>query len=117
MSAAALGALAAGDIENFYVAGTPGGIEAQEKAGQVAFETSETLPKDCPKEALEKLGFVFGEEADDIFVKVKFPDGWKKRATGHSMWTDLLDETGKKRGSIFYKAAFYDRKADMTLDK
>ncbi len=31
------------------------------------------------------------------------------------MWSDLLDEKGRKRGAIFYKAAFYDRRADMHL--
>ena len=29
------------------------------------------------------------------------------------MYTDLVDADGNKRGSYFYKAAFYDRKAEM----
>ncbi len=33
------------------------------------------------------------------------------------MWSDLLDDKGRKRGSIFYKAAFYDRKAHLSLDR
>ena len=37
ISPAAIRALAEGDIENFFVAATPGGIEAQEARGQRAF--------------------------------------------------------------------------------
>lgn len=64
---------------------------------------------------LEEIGFVFGDDEDDIFVNVKFPEGWEKKPTEHSMWNDLLDEKGRKRGAIFYKAAFYDRRAHMYL--
>jgi hypothetical protein len=117
---AALNAAANGDLENFIAASTPGGIEAQEAKGQQDFVANETLPKDMmgdKKEDYEKLGFVFGESADDIFVNVKFPDGWKKKATDHSMHSDLLDEKGRKRASIFYKAAFYDRSAHISLNR
>lgn len=112
---AALSALADGDIENFRIAATPGGIEAQEKAGQAITNAQETLPKECPRAELEKLGFVFGEDYDELFVNVKFPEGWKKQATDHPMWSDLVDPSGKKRAAIFYKAAFYDRRADMHM--
>jgi hypothetical protein len=78
-------------------------------------KVSQELPKECPRDALEALGFVFGEDADDIFVTVKFPDGWDKKATDHSMWSDLLDDKGRRRGNIFYKAAFYDRSAHMRM--
>lgn len=113
---AALGALANGDTENFIAASTPGGIEAQEARGQKELVASQTLPKNCPKEQLEKLGFIFGNVTDDIFIEVEFPKGWSKKATDHSMWSDLLDEKGRKRGGIFYKAAFYDRSAHMDLN-
>lgn len=33
------------------------------------------------------------------------------------MHSDLLDNKGRRRGSIFYKAAFYDRRADFRLSK
>lgn len=117
---AALGALARGDLENFLTAATPGGIEAQEAAGQATFVASATLPKDlgrnCTRELLESWGFKFGQDADDIFVSVTLPPGWKKQASDHAMWSYLLDEKGRKRASIFYKAAFYDRRAGMHLD-
>jgi len=114
---AALQAAASGDLDNFVAASTPGGIEAQEAAGQQSFVANETLPKECPREALEALGFVFGDDADDIFINVQFPEGWTKKPTDHSMWSDLLDDQGRKRGSIFYKAAFYDRSSHMNLDR
>lgn len=94
-----------------------GAIERQEAEGQQDFVASETLPKDCPREQLEQLGFIFGDDADDIFINVKFPVGWTKKATEHSMHNDLLDDKGRVRGGIFYKAAFYDRHADLHLVK
>jgi len=31
------------------------------------------------------------------------------------MWNEILDQNGLKRGDMFYKASFYDRKAHMNL--
>ncbi len=117
---AALLAAAKGDLENFEVASTPGGIEAQELAGQATANAMATLPIDMGKGTradLESLGFVFGEALDDLFVHCKFPPGWRKQSTEHSMHSDLLDDKGRCRGRIFYKAAFYDRRADLRLVK
>lgn len=114
---AALKAAADGNLENFVAASTPGGIEAQEAQGQRDFVANETLPIDCPKDELEKLGFVFGDPVDDIFVSVQIPEGWTKKPSDHSMWSYLLDDKGRQRASIFYKAAFYDRNAHMKLDR
>ena len=119
ISPAALRALVDGDIENAIVASTPGGIERQEAKGQRTFVASKTLPKEClysTREQLEALGIVFHEDADDLFVRVTLPQGWRKVATSHSMHSDLVDEQGRKRASIFYKAAFYDRCAFITLN-
>lgn len=120
MTPAALAALLQGDAKNFVAASTPGGIEAQEKDGQIEQSFLETLPIDGTangrgREKFEALGFVFGEAHDNLFVKATFPRGWRKRPTDHDMWTDIVDEQGHKRGSIFYKAAFYDRKAHCDL--
>ena len=108
---AALGALSAGDMENFIVAATPGGIEAQEAAGQRQLVQSSVLPKECPRAELEAMGIVFGADVDDLFISVTLPVGWTKQPTDHHMWSDLLDEKGRTRAAIFYKAAFYDRRA------
>ena len=114
MTPAALSALGGGDLENFMVAATPGGIEAQEARGQRDLVAAASqLPKDCPRADLEALGFVFGADIEDLFISVKFPKGWSLKATSHSMHSDLLDDKGRKRAGIFYKAAFYDRKAKM----
>jgi hypothetical protein len=115
---AAVSAAASGDMDNFMVAITPGGIERQEAMGQAALVgTLGILPKECPRQQLEKLGFKFGADSDDLFVNVTFPAGWSKKATDHSMWSNLLDDKGRKRGAIFYKAAFYDRSAHMSLER
>jgi hypothetical protein len=117
---AAISALVAGDLENFLAASTPGGIEAQEAAGQRTFVNSATLPREIlngKREDLEAMGIVFGDNADDLFVNVTLPEGWTKQATDHSMWSDLLDDKGRKRAAIFYKAAFYARNAHLSLNR
>lgn len=119
MTPAALMALLGGDTENAMAALTPGGIEAQEKAGQQELVNSTRLPKEIlhsTKEMFESLGFEFGEEVDGLFVECKLPDGWSKKASDHDMWSKIIDERGRERASVFYKAAFYDRKAHMSLD-
>jgi hypothetical protein len=121
MTPAAIAAAAKGDFGNFMVAATPGGIEAQEKRGQLEQAEKQTLPRrmmGCTREDFEKLGFKFGENVDGdggIFVEAVFPTGWKKVPTDHSMWSKLVDVKGRERGSIFYKAAFYDLKAHVDL--
>lgn len=64
------------------------------------------------KTELESIGFLFGEMEDDIFVKVKLPDGWYKESQSN-YWSYLFDDKGRCRASIFYKAAFYDRSAHI----
>jgi len=106
------------NLINLITALTPGGIEAQEKAGQLHELERQTLPLDLSptRSTWESLGFVFHEPVDDLFVSVTFPAGWTKRATDHSMWTYIVDAEGHKRGGIFYKAAYYDRSANASLN-
>ena len=118
MNPATFRALLNGDLKNAITASTPGGIEAQEAAGQKEFVASESLPKEtngCTREQLEGMGIQFGADIDDLFVSVKLPDGWRKIPTGHSMWSDLVDDKVQKGASIFYKAAFYDRSAFISV--
>ncbi len=114
-SRAFLMALLNGDDENAMVAATPGGIEAQEARGQQQFVNTSTLPIEVRNGTYEAHGITVGEPVDDLFVSVTLPDGWKKVPTSHSMWSDLIDEQGRVRASIFYKAAFYDRSAFASL--
>lgn len=122
---AALGAALAGDLENFFVASTPGGIEAQEAAGQQKLVFSSDMPLDLGwrrpggqefgKDAFEKIGFVFGAPIDEVFQQATLPAGWIRKASDHAMWSYIHDEQGRCRVEVFYKAAFYDRNAHARL--
>lgn len=96
-------------------------IEQTEAEGQQELVESAAFPKKGSRpskdnwEALEALGFVKGDEVDDLFVEVQLPKGWKKVPTDHPMWSNIMDERGVIRISIFYKAAFYDRAAHFGI--
>lgn len=98
------------------------GIYAQEAQGQREVVNSTALPTDLGNgddtdQDYEALGFVFGEvnPVDPLFRQATLPQGWTKQGTEHSMWSKIVDERGIERVSIFYKAAFYDRRAFMRL--
>lgn len=100
------------------------GIEAQEAQGQRELVSSAQLPskmgiRDDAKDFYEKVGIkVIGlTEGDEMFYDVELPEGWEKRSTDHSMWSELIDDKGRKRAGIFYKAAFYDRDAFISPEK
>ena len=103
-----------------------GAIERQEARGQQALLHGSILPLDgtleggpstgvgrSNQEAMEALGFSFGEREDDLFVRVSFPEGWRMVATSHSLHSDLLDDKGIRRAGVLYKAASYDRYATI----
>jgi hypothetical protein len=109
--------------------GPSGAIERQELDGQRELASSDTLPTELQacyvgderiqiKPILEGFGvkFIGPVEGDELFQYVELPTGWKRVPTDHSMWSDLVDEKGRKRAGIFYKAAFYDRKAALSLN-
>lgn len=106
------------------VAATPGGIIAQEAAGQTQLVLSTQLPIQgligTDRERWEDLGVkIFDDKRsnDCLFCHVELPAGWKKVPTDHPLWTDLVDESGKIVAKIVYKAAFYDRYAQIYLEK
>lgn len=116
-SPAALRAALRGDLRNANLASTPGGIEAQEAQGQRDLvDSGNRIPKQGSLEVAAALGLKLGENADDLFVYVELPKGWRIQPTDHSMWSELVDAEGKKRAAIFYKAAFYDRHAFIRLE-
>ena len=96
-------------------------IKRQEERGQANFVNSTTLPRamkgECNRSVLETMGVVFKDEADDLFVNVELPKGWKKVAEDHDMWSKLVDDQGRERASIFYKADFHDRSAHISLSR
>lgn len=106
------------------IAGPAGGhIEAMEARGTAQLAESSILPSNglveakspmgCYADWAEKCGIQILDlvDGDDIFVNAKLPDGWRQKTTDHGMWNDLVDDKGRKRAGIFYKAAFYDRSA------
>lgn len=107
--------------------GTSGYIEGMEAAGQRQLVNSDRLPTRIntydrsQAEALvefEALGFTFGDPDpnDPMFRPATLPDGWKREGSDHAMWSYIVDQHGRRRVSIFYKAAFYDRDAFMSLN-
>lgn len=99
----------------------PFAIGMQEKKGQSELSLSSQLPKEfCDYDNTElrdafklytKLGFKPTKTDDSLFYKIIFPDSnWKIKPTEHSMWSELY-EGDNKIAEIFYKAAFYDRRA------
>jgi hypothetical protein len=88
-------------------------ITDMEAAGQRQLVHSDVLPKVSDDAPFLALGFSFGEDVDDLFRKATLPEGWKREGSSHAMWSYIVDERGIERVGVFYKAAFYDRKADM----
>jgi len=97
----------------------PGMIEASERRGQSELVHSDQLPANMgdKRPSFERLGFRFGDPTpgDPLFIQATLPPGWSKRGTDHAMHSVIVDDAGRERVSIFYKAAFYDRRADMCL--
>jgi hypothetical protein len=53
---------------------------------------------------------------DPLFCRVELPVGWKKvRHVTDARTSYLIDTQGHVRAVIFYKAAFYDRSADIYI--
>jgi hypothetical protein len=101
---------------------TPAMIEASEAAGQRALVESTLLPVDFRQYTeltLERIGIVVDRSAvvDGLFYRTTLPGGWRKVPAKYSMWSHLVDGKGRTRASIFYKAAFYDRRAFWSLNR
>ena len=93
-------------------------LEHMEKEGQKrAVNNTMVAKKMFPsRKKWEELGFTFTDiPGDNLLCNATLPEGWKLEATDHSMWNNFIDEQGRERGSMFYKAAFYDRDAHMQL--
>lgn len=101
----------------------PGGIEEQEAEGAAAMQATdcEIIPTEInggTEQDLTAIGFVLGPvvKADPLFREATLPAGWKRVGTGHAMWTHLVDEHGRERVAMFYKAAYYDRSAFLRVN-
>lgn len=107
-------------IEAMARGSSSGMIEAQEARGQREVVNSDQLPTKgllgADRHTWEAMGIKILEEEptkDPIFCLVELPKGWKKQATDHAMWNNLVDDKGRVRATFFYKAAFYDRSAHI----
>ena len=103
-------------------AALPGGVIAQEARGQQELVESSQLPiegllgKERPRWEALGLKILDDQASDDpLFCQVELPPGWRKVPTDHPLWTHLVDEGGKVRAEIVYKAAYYDRYARVSL--
>jgi hypothetical protein len=101
-----------GDIAHAEM--TSDDIAASEKAGQKDLVLSAKLPKKGNWDLLKEWGLTITNEADDLFYNVVLPIGWTKRKIDHDMHSDLIDDQGRKRAGILYKAAYYDRSATIS---
>lgn len=92
------------------------GLETVQHNEQCRARSSDMLPQDMQpsKKFYETLGFAFEDVGDSVLYQASLPNGWTLKSAG-GCWTDLLDEKGRKRGSYFYKGAFYDRNGHMYL--
>lgn len=107
-------------------------IEGMEQSGQQQFLKSDLLPANAGRvwsgegdgmlgingwDVLEQWGFQRGEsvEADPLFVHATLPQGWSRKGSEHAMHSTIVDDRGVERVSVFYKAAFYDRRASMSV--
>ncbi|MEV4020202.1 hypothetical protein AB0J35_57970 [Nonomuraea angiospora] len=96
------------------------GVEEVEEAGQQQLLASDVIPTKlhgCTEEDLAALGIELGPvvDGDPLFRHVTLPDGWTRRPEQDARGSYLVDERGRDRASIFYKAAPYDRRAWLTL--
>ena len=103
------------DLKNFIAAATPGGIERSEHHGQKEFLAHDALPiaTAADWEILESWGVEKGEAIDDLFYSAKLPTGWSKVAGKVPRGSTLCDDRGLVRANIFYKAAAYDKVAEL----
>jgi hypothetical protein len=100
--------------------GLDGYVGEMEQRGQEQLVHSDRLPVELNSSKEEDFlaaGFTFGEPdpQDPLFRPATLPEGWKREGMDHSMWSQIVDHKGRQRVRIFYKAAFYDRRAFMSL--
>lgn len=113
----------AGHDPLLHLLGALGGLDdyvtGMEKQGQQQFVHSDRLPTEVlhgTDEDFVAMGFTFGpaDPSDPLFRPAILPGGWTREGSEHAMWSYILDTNGRRRASIFYKAAFYDRKAHIS---
>ncbi|MER7213553.1 hypothetical protein ABT340_41370 [Streptosporangium sp. NPDC000239] len=106
--------------ESMGPGGPSGMIERQERQGQREMVNSTVIPAklNCSEEELVTLGFILGDpvDGDCLFRHAELLAGWKREGSDHAMWSHIVDELGRARCSIFYKASWYDRDAFISVE-
>lgn len=102
-------------------------LESIEKLGQDELcRLSEVALSQLPlemntwdKETLQEAGVIFVDPVaeDPLFQHVVLPKGWRIVPTNDARHSDLVDDAGVKRASIWYKAAMYDRCASLSIER
>lgn len=96
---------------DIYMAGVTNGMSYEERKKVTDLNLMAYTINQYTEMGIKVLG-----DYDDLFFEVELPEGWDTRATSHTMWNELIDEKGRKRGTFFYKAAFYDRDAFINFE-
>jgi hypothetical protein len=65
------------------------------------------------KVELEGVGFTELASRDGLFYSATPPEGWTKETEGY--WTTIYDNNRVKRMSQFFKGAFYDMHAELSI--
>lgn len=118
------------------IGGPAFGIDSMQREGQKEMLYIDTLPvsgstpqkawdekgvqyiDDSQEKLLIAMGFKLGPpvEGDEKFFRhATFPPGWTRKRTEHHMYTHVLDNKGRPRLQIGYKAAFYDRWSSLVI--
>lgn len=97
---------------------SPQAIVDHERRGMEDLVKSEKIPRELATDkdyrpVLEAMGFKFLEGCtDELFVNVKFPEGWTRDHDPRDYRTEFIfDDKKRARILTWYKAASYDRKA------
>jgi hypothetical protein len=92
-------------------------LEANGQADMLACDVLPTRLGGATDEDLTELGFVLGDVVDDdpLFRYATIPPGWTRAPAEGLCGSYVVDEHGRRRLMIFYKAAPYDRKASCVL--
>lgn len=102
--------------------GTGDYITGMEADGQQQLVQSDRIPTDDlgrgGEQALLDLGFTLGDPdpTDPLFRLCTLPEGWARQGSDHAMWSYIVDQLGRRRVAVFYKAAFYDRGAHYSVE-
>ena len=90
--------------------------ETMQNAEQLRALRTCKLPRSMhpSKDVFENIGFSFEEIDDELLYQGTLPEGWKLEKSDF-YYANIIDEKGRKRGTIFYKSSFYDREAEMKL--